>query len=128
MSEISATMAGTAEFQLGGIPIADPVYLVDPSSGNPLSPASSSTATLSSVASATSTGVLLAANVARKGVVIYNESTAILYVACALTTTTSAYTIQIAANASWSLPLVYTGVISGLWSAVNGNARITEFS
>ena len=92
--------------------------------------APSSTATLSSVASSATTVSLLASNTARKGMTVFNESTAILYLAYAATASTTAYTVQIPANSYYELPFIktYTGAISGIWSAANGNARITELS
>ncbi len=91
--------------------------------------ATSSTAALTSVASSLTSVALLPVNANRKGLSIYNESTAILYIAFAGTATTSAYTIQVPANSSYqaSAP-VYTGAISGIWSAANGFARITELT
>ena len=90
----------------------------------------SGTSTLTSVASSASTVVLLASNAARKGAYFYNDSTAILYLAFAATASTSAYTLQIPTNGFYEMPPipVYTGTISGIWSAANGNARITELS
>jgi len=73
---------------------------------------------------------LLPANGNRAGAVIYNESTAILYLAFGPAASLTAYTVQIPANGYFELPgpAIYTGVISGIWSAANGFARITELS
>lgn len=93
-------------------------------------PPTSATATLSSVASSATSVVLSAANASRKGWYVFNDSTAILYVAFAATASTSAYTVQLPTNTFYEMPPepVYTGTISGIWSVVNGNARITELS
>lgn len=93
-------------------------------------PPTSATATLSSVASSATTVVLLASNTNRKGAYFYNDSTSILYLAFTATASTSAYTLQIASQGFYEMPPepVYTGTISGIWSAANGNARITELS
>lgn len=90
----------------------------------------SSTSTLTSVASSATTVSLLASNTSRKGAYFYNDSTAILYLAFAATSSTTAYTLQIPANGFYEMPPipVYTGAIAGIWSAANGNARITELS
>jgi|TARA_R110000782_G_scaffold245781_2_gene332473 hypothetical protein len=88
------------------------------------------TSVQTSVSSIATNSVILAANSARQGVILYNQSTAILYLL--LSTGTSSltnYSLQIPANGSLSLQAgEYTGVISGLWSAANGFARVTEFA
>lgn len=88
----------------------------------------SSTGTITSVASSASSVTILASNANRILASVYNDSTSTLYLAMAGTATTSAYTIQIARNSYWELPLSYNGVISGIWSSANGNARITEYT
>ena len=110
---------------------ASAVAVVD-TTGTQLSgfdPSRPSTATISSVASSATSVTLLVANPARRRVVIVNESSKTLFVAFAATATTAAYTVSIAGNATYSGPLNdYTGIITGIWSAVNGNARITEIT
>jgi hypothetical protein len=93
-------------------------------------PQTSSTSAITSVAGATSSTQLLAANVSRKTAYVYNDSTAILYLAFAANAATNAYTVQIPPNGFWEMPTfpVYTGTIFGIWSAANGNARITELT
>ena len=89
-----------------------------------------STATLSNVTSTISSTTLLAANANRLGAFIYNDSTAILYVAYAGTATTTAYTTQVPSQALFELPTSpdYTGIITGVWAAANGAARVTELT
>jgi hypothetical protein len=86
------------------------------------------TATLSSVAAATSSTTILAANPARKGAVIYNDSSAICYLALAATASTSAYSVQIPPQVAYELPSapVYTGALSAVWSSATGAARCSE--
>lgn len=84
------------------------------------------TPTLTSVASATSSTSLLAANVSRIGAAIFNESTAILYLALTTSASLTAYTVQIAQNSYYEVPFGYDGAIFGIWASVNGSARITE--
>lgn len=87
------------------------------------------TASLTSVASSATTVSLLAANTSRKNAAFFNDSTAVLYIAFAATSSTTAYTVQLVAGAYYELPARgYTGAISGIWSAANGNARITELT
>lgn len=100
--------------------------------GNPLSLSAtiSSAATLSSVASSSTSTTLLAANNNRKGAYIYNDSVFLLYIAFANAASSTAYTVQVAPGSFYEMPTspTYQGVISGIWSFVNGNARITELT
>lgn len=94
-------------------------------------PYSSNTATLTSVASANSDTLLLAANAARKEAYFFNDSSAVLFLSLGTTAaSSSSYTNQIAAGAFFALPTapLYTGMIRGIWASANGNARITELS
>ena len=90
-----------------------------------------STATLTQVADNAASVSLLAANTARKGCVIVNTSTAILYVALAATATTSAFTYRLTPFSTLELfgDRNYTGAISGIWASDPnaGSAVITEF-
>lgn len=92
----------------------------------------SATSALSSVGASTTAGgvQLLASNTNRKAMYIYNDSTAILYLAFNTSASTTAYTVQVPANGFFEMPTspIYTGTIFGIWSAVNGNARITELT
>ena len=86
-------------------------------------------AALTTVASSTTSVTLLAANPARREVYIQNVGSKILYVAFDATASLAAFTLRIAANSGERLTLnSYTGVISGIWNAVNGNAVITEIT
>lgn len=92
----------------------------------------SATSALTSVGASTSGVALLAANAARKAAYVYNDSTAIMYLGLVAhaTVSTTVYTTQVPAQDFYELPTspVYTGEISAVWSAANGNARITELS
>lgn len=85
-------------------------------------------ATQTSVASATSSTTLIAANGARKGLIIANTSTAVLYILFGggTATATTAHSVQMAANTSYSIE-GFTGAVTGIWASVNGQANITEF-
>ncbi len=89
---------------------------------------SSTTGTITSVVSVIASAVLLAANTARKGAVITNESTAILYLAFAATASSTAFTAKLEPDDYYELPYHYTGAVSGIWTVANGNAVITEFT
>jgi hypothetical protein len=92
-----------------------------------LSGAHPATAAHTTVASSASSVTILAANAARKGARIVNNSSKILYLTFGATTTTSAFTSKLASGAELEIPTDgYTGIVSGLWSSVNGDAQVTE--
>lgn len=100
--------------------------LVNPSQITLAEP-TSSTATPTTVASSTTSVTILAANPNRKGATFWNDSTAILYLEVGATATTSAFTAKFFPQGYYELPFHYTGVISGIWSAANGNVLPREF-
>jgi hypothetical protein len=88
-----------------------------------------SSSSLTQVASSASSVTLLAANTSRKAAVFFNASTAVLYIALTSSAaSTTAYTMQAAAGGTWSLPVAYTGQVTGIWASANGNCLVTELS
>lgn len=91
-----------------------------------------STADLSNVNdSAASSQTLLVANASRKGFIIYNDSTAILYVKFGATASTTSFTYRLTPNAVLEMlnGVIYTGLVTGIWASdASGAARITELS
>lgn len=85
---------------------------------------------LSNVTAATSSGTLLAANVNRKGALVFNDSTANLFLGfTASAVSQTSYTVKIAAGALFEIPWpVYTGQVNGIWDVAAGAARITELT
>lgn len=91
-------------------------------------PAAATGAT-TSVGAATSATSLKAANANRLGLTVYNDSTATLYLLLgAGTVSSTVHTVQLAPGAYYETPFRFTGAVTGIWSAVNGNARITEIT
>jgi hypothetical protein len=88
----------------------------------------SATGTTSSVASSATNVTILASNTSRKGAIIYNDSTKILYLKLGTTASATDYTTQLAKDAYYEVPFNYTGRIDGLWASANGNARVTELT
>jgi hypothetical protein len=84
------------------------------------------TPTQTSVAGSASSVSLLAANNARKGATITNDSTAILYVKLGATASVTSYTVKMQTDAYYEVPFGYVGAIDGIWASATGNARITE--
>jgi hypothetical protein len=86
--------------------------------------------TVTSVAGSATTVSLLASQTARAGASFYNESTAILYLKFGATASVTSYTVQVPPSGFYEIPSTrpYTGAIDGIWSAANGNVRITELT
>lgn len=87
-------------------------------------------ATLANIASSASNVTLQALNASRKGWVVFNDSTAVLYIKFAATASATSYTVQVPAGGYYELPkqnAIYTGIIDGIWASANGNARVTEW-
>lgn len=89
---------------------------------------SNPTATLSNVAGSASSVTLLASNTSRRGMTIYNDSSAVLYVKFGTTASTTSFTVKMAADTYYEAPFGYTGVIDGIWASATGSARITEIT
>lgn len=87
-------------------------------------------ATLSNVADQDTNIQLLASNADRRGVILHNDSPGILYLKYGTTASITSYTVKIAADGYWEMPMpIYTGQIDGIWtSAASGSARITELT
>jgi hypothetical protein len=87
----------------------------------------------SAVGASASPVTVLAANAARIGATIANDSTAICYVLLgAGTVSTSLYTVAMPGNANgvayYEAPYGFTGIITALWASATGNARVTEIT
>lgn len=110
---------------------ASRVTLVDGTTGSatPVGTSAAGTGATTSVASSATTVTLLAANSARLGATVYNDSTQVLYLLLgAGTASASVYTVQIAAGSYYEVPFRFTGVLTGLWASANGSARITAIT
>lgn len=142
---LAVSNSGTAEtIQVNGVyvgdtartsvQVSDGTYpwrkaVVTPGTGALATVPLAASSNLTQVASSASSVTLLAANASRKTAIFYNASTAVLYIALtSAAASTTAYTVQVAAGASWSMPVAYTGQVTGIWASANGNAIITELS
>lgn len=80
----------------------------------------------------TNSTTVLAANASRKGATIYQDDTlvtgATLKVSLGATCTPTNFTAVIAPGGYYEVPFSYTGIISGVWSASTGNARVTQLT
>lgn len=91
------------------------------------------TATLANVAGSATSVTLIAANSARIGATITNDSSALLYIKFGTTASTTSYTVVLAGAASapfsyYEVPAGFTGRIDGIWASATGNARTTEIT
>lgn len=90
------------------------------------------TAAVTSVAASISAVTLFAAQDAiRQGNalnrMIYNDSTATLYVKYGASASAADCTVQVPAGGYYELPApVYDGLVTGVWASANGAARCTE--
>lgn len=86
-------------------------------------------AAVTSVADSATNVTLLAANVARVGACVYNDSTEFLFLKLGATATTSSFTVRMSPQGYYEVPYGYAGIIDGIWGADgSGSARITELS
>ncbi len=97
----------------------------------PVKPHTAGTGTRTSVADSATAVEILAANSARKGAVITNDSSAMLYLGLGtVDPTTTNYTTKIPPDQSFKVPSCYTGQIKGIWASDPGDgaARVTELT
>lgn len=88
----------------------------------------SSASTKANVASSASSVTILAANTARRGASIWNDSSAILYLdLTGGTASATSCSVKLIADAFYEVPFGYTGLITGIWASATGAARVTEF-
>ena len=128
--EYSERVDNSEHLQIGSFG-AKQVVLYD-ASGNAvtLGANSSTTGAVTSVGGSASNVTLLASNTSRKGAVIFNDSSAILYVKFGATATTSSFTYRVNPYQTLEIKgeMLYTGIIEGIWASATGNARITELT
>lgn len=91
------------------------------------------TPALTNVAGSASSVTILAANNDRKGAIVTNDSSAVLYLKFGSLASTTSYTVTVAGSAaapfaSYEVPFGYVGVLTGLWASATGNARVTEIT
>lgn len=82
------------------------------------------------VAASTTDVLLITANGARQGVVVFNDTaTATLKIGLGTATVTASnFSLLVGPGASIELPEKFMGEVRGIWTAVDGSARITELT
>lgn len=105
---------------------------VDASNPLPTYVPAPTTGTITSPALSVSSFTILAANTARLGATVYNDSANVLYLALSATTSTTSYTVQLPAGAYYEVPSFdgrpYSGIITGISAVATGNCRVTELT
>lgn len=100
--------------------------------GNALAvrPMRSTTGTITSVAASVSSVTLLASNTSRLKATFFNDSAATLYLALASSASTTSFTVKMGPDSYYELPndVLYTAIVTGIWSATGGSCRITELT
>lgn len=91
-----------------------------------VTPRQASSATLSNVAGSASSVTLLAANTARLGATVHNDSVSTLFVKFGSVASATSFTVRMVSQAYYEVPFGYTGIITGIWSVATGSARVTE--
>lgn len=90
-------------------------------------PRQSSTATLTNVSASVTSVTLLAANAARVGVIVWNDSTATLYIKYGATASATSTSVRMEPDSYWEMPEpVHPGIMDAIWTAATGAARVTE--
>ena len=85
------------------------------------------TATVTAVPSSATVVTLAALNVNRRGLMIYNDSKKKLFLKFGAGALVTDFSVRLAAQEYFELPSpVFTGIITGIWDAADGNARVTE--
>ena len=84
--------------------------------------------TVSTVGASITTVTIVAANPDRCSLLIFNDSTSTLRIKWGMGASLNDYTLQISGNGTYTMepPVVYTGIITGIWDTANGDAHITE--
>jgi len=94
----------------------------------PVKEVKAATPAQSTVSVLTSSTSILAANAARLGATLYNESGAIAYVKLGATASLTSYSVQIAIGGYYEVPFGYTGAIDGITVAITAVLRVTELT
>lgn len=115
--DLSATSANATALKVDGSAVNQPTKEVVPT-----------TATLSNVAGSATSVNVVASNASRRGLTIYNDSTARVRLKFGTTASSTSFTYSVPAGAQWEMTVPFTGAIDGIWDAANGNARVTEMT
>jgi hypothetical protein len=106
-----------------------PVVIASDQSAVTANPTQPSVGALTITSVSTSNVQVAAANANRKGCVISNDGSTVVYIALGFTATTGAWTFRIPANSSEPLQFpCYTGVINAIRASGTSNVLVTELT
>ena len=79
--------------------------------------------------SAAASAILRSSNRNRRGLTVYNESAAVLYVKCGENASSTDYTVAVEPSGyvNFKGNPIYVGIVTARLSAGAGNAQVTEF-
>lgn len=86
----------------------------------------STSATVTPVSSSATVVTLQAANGNRRGLMVYNDSTKILFLKLGSVASQTDFSVKMSSQAYFEIPGNYTGIVTGIWASANGFAYITE--
>lgn len=94
------------------------------------SPGAAPTATLANKNYSGSNQTLAAANAARLGLLVFNDTDGALFLKYGATATTSSFTVKIAAGGYWEMPTpLWAGIVDGIGTGGStGATRVTELT
>lgn len=130
-SAVIGTNIGNALFVTGAVTVTQPVAVSSISGIVTQSSVRAATSAITSVARNAASTTILAANGARLGGTIYNDSNNILFLRLATGTAdkTTGFSVKVGAQSYFEIPSNYSGIIVGIWnSAGSGNALVTELT
>lgn len=95
----------------------------------PTTEAGATTSVLTRVASAVTNHLLVAANASRRGLLFYNDGTAIQYIKLGTVATLTDFTVALTSKAFYEVSApIYLGQIDVISSSTNGAIQVTELS
>lgn len=80
------------------------------------------------VGTITANTTILAANTARRGASVFNDSTAVLTLALGGTQSATVFAVKLASQQYFEVPAGYNGAITGSWATATGSARVMEYT
>lgn len=111
------------------IPNATVINTIDTGSGHTQAVGfQAGTATHSNVSASATNVTILAANTARLGATIYNDSGSPVNVKLAATASATSFAVRMSPGGYYEIPYGYNGIIDGIWDSATGSARVVEFT
>lgn len=90
----------------------------------------SSTSALTNVPANVASVTILAANAARLGATVYNDTTLgnLFLKLNSAAASAMSFTVRMVPQSYYEVPFDYVGAITGIWDVADGDARVTEFT